>query len=372
MENNLKKKIFFILGTRPEAIKLAPLILKFKSCKSFITKVCLTGQHKEMVDQVFDLFHIQADYDLNLMLDCQTLAHITCKVINGLQEIFINEKPNLVIVQGDTTSAFSGALSAFYQNIPIAHVEAGLRTKDIFNPFPEEANRRMISQISSLNFAPTELSAENLKVEKISGPIYVTGNTVIDSVLTISKKMRDHKIFSDDNKEKKRIFTTVHRRENWGKNIKNITLAINNLTKKYQEIEFIIPMHPNPVVRNVLIDDLSHNDQIQLLEPLSYEQLVYFLEKSFLILTDSGGLQEEAPTFGKPVLILRNNTERPEAVEAGTAKLIGTSYSKIINEVSFLIENKDIYKKMSQAKNPFGDGKSCEKILKICKEFLNV
>ena len=372
MKNLISSKVIFIIGTRPEAIKLAPLILKFNSNKKIKTFVFLTGQHGEMVTKVLEIFKIKPDYNLNLLTVGQPLNYITSKIINGLQKIFLEEKPNLVIVQGDTNSAFAGALSAFYQKIPVAHVEAGLRTNDIFNPYPEEANRKLISQIASLNFAPTKLSAKNLEDEKVLGEVFVTGNTVIDAVLMVSRFYKENSSEFFNDPSKKIIFTTVHRRENWGNNIKNISNAINSLVKANKQIQFIIPMHPNPLVRKNLKEVLIKDSRISLIEPLTYDSLVNHIKNSYMILTDSGGLQEEAPSFGKPVLILRDNTERPEAVDAGTAKLIGTNTERIFDEVNLLLNNEESYNKMSKAENPYGDGKSSERILEHCKNFLEI
>ncbi len=367
MNIKLKKNIVFIIGTRPEAIKLAPLILKFKSSNLFNSKVFLTGQHKEMVLKVLSLFQINYDYDLNLMLRNQTLCHITCKTLEGLEKLFKNEKPDLVFVQGDTTSAYAASLAAFYQKISIAHVEAGLRTNNLFDPYPEEANRRLISQLATYNFAPTKKSMLNLKNDNVPGEIYITGNTIVDAVLMISNMYSEEYIKTPDNKNKI-ILMTVHRRENWGGKIRDICDGINKLIKEFQNIEFIIPMHPNPIVRDDLKKFLINQERIKLIEPLSYQDLVKNIRKSYLIITDSGGIQEEAPTFGKPVLILRKTTERPEAVEAGKAKLIGTNPDDIFNEVSLLIKNNVIYKKMTSYENPYGDGDSCSKIFNIIKD----
>lgn len=366
-----KLLISFILGTRPEVIKLAPVINCFKKDKELKIRVILTGQHREMVETSMKLFSIKADIDLNLMLPQQSLEHITCKSIEGVSEEFKNFKPNMVIVQGDTTTAFAASLAAFYKKIPIAHVEAGLRTNNLLDPYPEEINRRFISQIASLNFAPTLLSRINLENSAISGKIHITGNTVIDALFMILK--RKDKIDLNKigfNKRKKIILTTIHRRENLGDKLVEIIAGIKEITNNFKDVYFFIPMHPNPLVRNTLINNLNGNEQVILSEPLSYDLLVNVMKNCFFVLTDSGGLQEEAPSLGKPVLVLRNTTERIESIQSGTAKLIGTNKENIVKEVSLIIQNEEAFKKMSNAINPYGDGNASEKILNICKEFL--
>ncbi len=368
MENKLNITIVF--GTRPEAIKLSPLILGFEREEEVNIKVILTGQHKEMVYQVLKLFEIVADKNLSLMSKCQTLTHITCSTLEGLQKEFSEDQPDLVIVQGDTTTSLAGALAAFYNRIPIAHVEAGLRTDDIYDPFPEEANRRLISQIASINLAPTQKSFETLKVSKIPGDVYLTGNTVIDALLIMSKRQKKIQIKGLNLANEEIILVTVHRRENWGKNIENICNGILKILEVHKDIVFVLPLHLNPIVKEPLKNILGEHPRIVLIEPLDYEDLVAVMKESKIILTDSGGLQEEAPSLGKPVLVLRKTTERPEAVEAGTAKLIGTSSEKIYKEVDILLRDHDAYLKMSQAINPFGDGHASDRIIKICKDWL--
>ena len=362
--------ISIILGTRPEAIKLAPVILKFSSSKDFDLRIISTGQHKEMVQQILKLFDIEPHTDLKLMSEKQTLTHITCKTINGLEKEFDKYYPNLVIVQGDTSTAFSAALVAFYRNIPVAHIEAGLRTSNKINPFPEELNRRMITQIADLHFAPTKLASDNLKKEGIQKNVYITGNTVIDSLLKIASSVEHPKITNMDWENKKIILVTVHRRENWGRNLEEITFAIKDLAKKRKEVHFLIPMHKNKIVRDKIITELSGISNIFLTDSLNYDELVGAIKNCHHVLTDSGGIQEEAPTFGKPVLILRNTTERQEALNSGAAKLIGTKRMNIFNEVNKILDDTNLYNKMSKSINPFGDGYATEKIYNYCEKFL--
>ena len=362
--------ISIILGTRPEAIKLAPVILRFSNSKYFDVRIISTGQHKEMVHQILELFKIKTDLDLNLMSEQQSLTHITCKTINGLEKDFKKYCPDLVIIQGDTSTAFSAALAAFYRKIPVAHIEAGLRTSNKTNPYPEELNRRMISQIADLHFAPTKNACNNLKKEGIKKNVYITGNTVIDSLQKIASSAEYPDIKNLNWQNEKIILVTVHRRENWGENLNAITSAIKNLAKKRDEISFVIPMHKNKIVRDKIISELSGISNIFLTDSLNYDELIGAIKNCHHVLTDSGGIQEEAPTFGKPVLILRDNTERQEAVEAGSAKLIGTKRINIINEVNNILDDSNIYNKMSKSTNPFGDGNATNKIYNHCKRFL--
>jgi len=362
--------ISIILGTRPEAIKLATVILKFSSSKDFDLRIISTGQHKEMVHQILKLFDIKPNRDLKLMSEKQTLTHITCKTITGLEKEFDKYCPDLVIVQGDTSTAFSSALAAFYRKIPVAHIEAGLRTSNKMNPYPEELNRRMITQIADLHFAPTKLASDNLKKEGINKNVYITGNTVIDSLLKIASSVEHPEITNMDWEKKKIILVTVHRRENWGRNLEEITLAIKDLAKKRKEISFLIPMHKNKIVRDKIIRELSGISNIFLTDSLNYDELIGAIKYCHHVLTDSGGIQEEAPTFGKPVLILRDNTERLEALNSGVAKLIGTKRMNIFNEVSKILDDSSLYNKMSKSINPFGDGNATEKIYNYCKKFL--
>tara|TARA_B100000212_G_C27382717_1_gene537833 strand:- start:1795 stop:2910 length:1116 start_codon:yes stop_codon:yes gene_type:complete len=366
-----KHLITLILGTRPEAIKLAPLILELKKHNQFKTRLILTGQHKEMVEQVMNLFNIKADHNLAIMTEKQSIRDITCKTINGLSREFEKFRPSLVIIQGDTTTAFAGALSAFYENIPVGHVEAGLRTNKLNDPFPEEANRRLISQIATLHFAPTRNALKNLKDSGISENLFLTGNTVIDSLLYISEKKDQIPSFKKINWEKQRvILVTVHRRENWGENINNITKALKEILVHYPDVSIVLPLHKNKIVRDPIVKILGNQDRVNLCEPLDYDTLIMVIKYSNFIITDSGGIQEEAPSLGKPVLVVRNTTERPEAIEAGTSKLIGTQTSKIIDEIKKLLDNQSYYISMAKKKNPYGDGNASKQIIKAFKSYL--
>ena len=368
-----KPLITFVIGTRPEAIKLAPLIILFKSCESISTRVVFTGQHKEMVSQVSKIFNIKEDLNLGLMKHGQSLTFITNTILEGLDMEFDNFKPQLVLVQGDTTTAFTAALSAFYKKIPVAHVEAGLRTKSLNNPFPEEANRRLISQITNLHFAPTKEAYINLIKSGISSDnIEITGNTVVDALNIISKKDLKNKADQIYSGKDLILLVTVHRRENWGKNLNSIVLSIKRIIEFHKEVSIIIPMHKNKIVRDTLREKLGNNSKVILTETLPYDQLIGLMQKSYFIITDSGGIQEEAPSLGKPVLILRETTERVEGIKAKTAKLVGTNPDNIFKEVSELINNKSQYIMMSKAMNPYGDGNSSKRILKRCLSFLFV
>ena len=363
--------ITIIIGTRPEAIKLAPVIKTFSNSRNFNVRILLTGQHQQMVYQVLDLFNIKANYDLELMTQDQTLTHITCSSLLGLEKDFKSKKPDLVFVQGDTSSAFSGCLAAFYNKIPIAHVEAGLRTEDKSNPFPEEVNRRLISQIADLHFAPTEKAKLNLINTGIKENIFVTGNTVIDALMSISDNVKLPKINNLNWGSGKVILVTVHRRENWGINLENIVTAIQKIAQEINDIYFLIPMHKNKKVRSKFKSKLRKEKNIFLIEPLDYNHQIAAIKGSYFVITDSGGIQEEAPSLGKPVLILRSNTEREEAIIAGAAKLIGTRTETIIKSVNELINDKKLYRRMSKAINPFGDGKASERILEHSLQYLN-
>ena len=372
-----------VFGTRPEAIKMAPLVKEFqKYPDQFETIVCVTGQHREMLDQVLNLFDITPDYDLNIMKQGQDLYDVTSRVLLGMRGILIQVHPDLVIVHGDTTTSTASALAAFYQQIPVAHVEAGLRTHNIYSPWPEEMNRLITSRIAAFNFAPTQLSKTNLLEERIDdNRIVVTGNTVIDALYMVLEMIRSNNEMSDSlkmsllesgysvdrlNENRRLVLITGHRRENFGEGFINICSAIKSLTEKYPQVDFVYPMHLNPNVRKpiqkVFGDDSLSN--MFFIEPLDYLPFVYLMEKCDLILTDSGGIQEEAPGLGKPVLVMRDTTERPEALEAGTVKLVGTNYEKIVFEVSNLLDNPGYYEKMSKAQNPYGDGHACERIVK--------
>ncbi len=364
------RKICIILGTRPEAIKLAPVIQAFKLAPAFDTLVILTGQHREMVEQVMQLFELKADRDLEIMLPKQTLHDITCRSLQGLETLFEQIQPSLVLVQGDTTTAFAATLAAFYQKIPVGHVEAGLRTDDLFNPYPEEANRRLISQLSQLHFAPTLLAAENLQKSGVLGEIHQTGNTVIDALLSVAKRQPACDIDGLEWDKYRVLLATVHRRENWGEPLEGIAQAFLQILKEFPDTALLLPLHRNPVVREPLEKLLGNHPRIFLTDPLDYAQLVGAIGRSHLLLTDSGGLQEEAPSLGKPVLVLRKTTERPEAVAAGTAKLVGTDCEQIVAAATDLLSNRDSYQKMATAINPFGDGQAAERILKIVENYL--
>ncbi len=359
--------ITIIIGTRPEAIKLAPVIKELKSRNNSNIRVILTGQHKELVYEVLNIFSIEFDHNLELMSKNQSLNHITLKTLEGLQKEFTDFPPNLVIVQGDTTTAFTAALAAFYKKIIVAHVEAGLRTDDIYDPFPEEVNRRLISQIASLHFTPTEKSKNNLIKSNTQGEIAITGNTVIDSLLITAKKNTKFFLIDSDNRF---ILVTVHRRENRGEKLQNIARSILSIVEKHQDIYFLIPMHPSPEVRASFKETLDNHPRIKLTEPLNYIEMVSAIKQCYFVMTDSGGIQEEAPSLGKPVLVLRDTTERPEGIDSGTAKLIGTNSSKIILEADRLLSNSDVYTKMSKAVNPYGDGKASMRIVSICEKEL--
>ncbi len=363
--------ICITLGTRPEAIKLAPVILHFQKESRFKTHVILTGQHREMVQQVMNLFGISANRDLDIMQPRQSLTDITCRSLAGLEDIFSDLKPALVIVQGDTTTAFAAALASFYQQIPIAHVEAGLRTNDLFNPYPEEANRRLISQLSQLHFAPTPLAVANLEKSGVTGGIHHTGNTVIDALLTVAHKKPECNIPGLDWGKYRVLLATVHRRENWGAPLRDIIQGFGSVLEKYPDTALLLPLHRNPTVREPIRQALGDHPRVFLTEPLDYGELVGAIDRAYLLLTDSGGIQEEAPSLGKPVLVLRETTERPEAVAAGTARLIGTSAERILEETGRLLDDRTAYESMANAINPFGDGRASERIVRICREYLD-
>ena len=363
--------VCIVLGTRPEAIKLAPVIQAFQAADDFHTRVVLTGQHREMVTQVMDLFGITADHDLALMAPKQTLTHITCSALQGLQEEFERHSPDLVLVQGDTTTAFASALAAFYGQIPVGHVEAGLRTDDIFDPYPEEANRRLISQLALLHFAPTHVSARNLAASGVVGETVTTGNTVIDALLLMAQKAPPLEMPGLDFERQRVILATVHRRENWGERLQDIGRGFLEVLERFPDTALLLPLHRNPTVREPLQALLGDHPRAFLTEPLDYDRLVAAMRGATLLLTDSGGLQEEAPALGKPVLVLRRTTERPEAVDAGTAKLIGTDSADIVRETALLLESPEAYEAMARAHNPFGDGQASERILESCRSFLN-
>jgi UDP-N-acetylglucosamine 2-epimerase (non-hydrolysing) len=364
--------ICITLGTRPEAIKLAPVIQRFRHCAVFDTHVILTGQHREMVEQVMQLFELSADRDLEIMQTKQTLTDITCRSLRGLETIFQEIQPQLVIVQGDTTTAFSATLAAFYQKIPVGHVEAGLRTDDLFNPYPEEANRRLISQLAQLNFAPTPLAVENLQRSGIVGAIHHTGNTVIDALLTVAQRQPPCEVKGLDWGQYRTLLATVHRRENWGEPLRDIAQGFLQILDKFSDTALLLPLHRNPTVREPLQALLGDHPRVFLTEPLDYAELVGAIARCYLLLTDSGGLQEEAPSLGKPVLVLRETTERPEAIAAGTAKLVGTNPDRLVAEASQLLSDMSAYEAMATAINPFGDGHAAERILGIVKDYFGL
>lgn len=371
------KKILLVFGTRPEAIKMAPLAIALKKLNNeFETKVCVTGQHREMLDQVLNLFNLETDFDLNLMKPGQTLADITSGVLQGLNKVFEDWVPDIILVHGDTATTFAASLAAYYHKIEVGHVEAGLRTGNIYSPWPEEANRKLTSVLTTYHFAPTQISYDNLIKENIDPiNIVITGNTVIDALLTVKEKVeteqdmqaRFAKQFDFLDVDKKLVLVTGHRRENFGKGFENICLALANIAKKNTDVQIVYPVHLNPNVQKPVNELLSGIDNIKLIEPQDYLPFVYLMNKSYLILTDSGGIQEEAPSLGKPVLVMRDTTERPEAVSAGTVKLVGTDPVVIEDSVMELLENQDLYKKMTEAHNPYGDGTACQQIINFLK-----
>ena len=383
------KKIMLVFGTRPEAIKMAPLVKEFeKHPDEFDTIVCVTGQHREMLDQVLKIFDIKPNYDLNIMKQGQDLYDVTCRVLTGMRDVLKEVQPDVVLVHGDTTTSTASALAAFYQQIPVGHVEAGLRTRNIYSPWPEEMNRQITGRIATYNFSPTQLSRQNLLEERVDDEkITVTGNTVIDALYWVVEKIKNDKDLSIElqdillkagyntdrlNTGRRLVLITGHRRENFGDGFIHICNAIKTLTQNYPDVDFVYPMHLNPNVRKpiheVFGEDLSDLGNMFFIEPLEYLSFVYLMEKSSIVLTDSGGIQEEAPGLGKPVLVMRNTTERPEALDAGTVKLVGTDYDTIVNSISTLLNNKEEYNKMSKAVNPYGDGKACGRIVDFIKK----
>lgn len=363
----MKKKISLVFGTRPEAIKMAPVAKIIKESEFFDLQIILTAQHRELLDQVIEIFGLKSDYDLNIMQEKQTLTHITVKVLQGLDIIWQKDPPDMVLVHGDTTTTFAASLAAFYKKLPIGHVEAGLRTYNKYQPYPEEMNRHLTGVLADLHFAPTQRAKDNLINERVPKEnIFITGNTVIDALLFVHRNMNQLK--PQDlvkNLPEKFILVTAHRRENWGEPLKNIVLALDEILKELEDFYVVFPVHPNPLVREQVYSVLKDNKRAILIPPVDYVTMVYLLDKCYLVLTDSGGLQEEAPSLGKPVLVLREVTERPEAVEAGTVKIVGTSKESIVREVRRLILNKEEYVKMSKAINPYGDGKASERIRDI-------
>ena len=378
------KKVMLVFGTRPEAIKMAPLVKEFqKYPNDFKTIVCVTGQHREMLDQVLNIFDIKPDYDLNIMKQGQDLYDVTARVLTGMRDVFKECKPDVVLVHGDTTTSTAAALAAFYQQIPVGHVEAGLRTHNIYSPWPEEMNRQITGRIATYNFSPTPLSESNLKEEKAQGQIFVTGNTVIDALHMVVDRLKNDEALAKEQEKvllnagydvsrlgggKKLVLITGHRRENFGDGFISMVTAMKDLSEKYPDVDFVYPMHLNPNVRKpiheVFGEDLTKYENFFFIEPLQYLEFVYLMEKSTVVLTDSGGIQEEAPGLGKPVLVMRDTTERPEALKSGTVHLVGTNHDLIVSEVSMLLDDKKAYEKMSKAVNPYGDGKACSRIVR--------
>lgn len=380
------KKIMLVFGTRPEAIKMCPLVKEFqKRTDEFETIVCVTGQHREMLDQVLKIFEVTPDIDLNIMKQGQDLTDVTVRILNGMRDVFKECRPDVVLVHGDTTTSTAAALAAFYSQIPVGHVEAGLRTHNIYSPWPEEMNRQITGRIASFNFSPTPLSEKNLIEEKAMGKIYVTGNTVIDALHLVVGKLKNNEALAREQdivllnagydvsrlaNGKKLVLITGHRRENFGDGFIRMVTAMKDLSEKYPEVDFVYPMHLNPNVRKpiheVFGEDLTRSNFF-FIEPLQYLEFVHLMSKATIVLTDSGGIQEEAPGLGKPVLVMRDTTERPEALESGTVHLVGTDYDKIVHEVSTLLEDEEAYAKMSQAVNPYGDGLACGRIADVLR-----
>lgn len=370
------KKVFVVFGTRPEAIKLAPVILEMKKYPEIETKVCVTAQHREMLDQVLDLFGIRPDMDLDLMRPDQTLGEVTSNVVQKMEKILSEERPDIVLIQGDTTTVMATALAAFYNRIRIGHVEAGLRSGDIYSPYPEEMNRRVVSMVTSLHFAPTMRAVENLRREGISeNSIFLTGNTVIDALIAISSMPEPEevrKILSlagceDGFCSKRLILVTAHRRENFGERLENICRAIRRIVERNKDVVVVYPVHLNPNVQRPVKAILDGIERIILTNPVTYDILVHLMKRAYLVMTDSGGIQEEAPSLGKPVLVMREETERPEGIEAGTARLVGTQEDKIVEEAERLLNDREEYESMAKAINPYGDGHSAERIVDILR-----
>ena len=364
------KKVMLVFGTRPEAIKMCPLVNELKTRKSLKTIVCVTGQHRQMLDQVLDVFNVEPDYDLSIMKEKQNLFDVTINILEKIKEVLEKEKPDVVLVHGDTSTTFATALACFYLQIPVGHVEAGLRTYNIYSPYPEEFNRQAVSIISKFNFAPTELSKTNLVREgKDEKKIYVTGNTAIDALKTTVKSNYVHPDLEWASGSRL-IMVTAHRRENLGEPMKNMFRAIKRVIDEHDDVKAIYPIHMNPVVRDTAKEIFGNDERIRIIEPIEVIDFHNFLNKSFMILTDSGGIQEEAPSLGKPVLVMRDTTERPEGIKAGTLKLVGTDEETIYSNFKLLLENKDEYEKMSKASNPYGDGFACKRIADILEEKL--
>jgi UDP-N-acetylglucosamine 2-epimerase (non-hydrolysing) len=367
-------KVMVVFGTRPEAIKMAPVIKELQKVEDIETRVVVTAQHREMLDQVLQLFGIEPDYDLNLMKDKQDLFSITTGVLTGLQPIMEAEKPDLVLVHGDTTTTFAAALAAFYEKIPVGHVEAGLRTRNKYSPYPEEMNRTLTGRLTELHFAPTDISRENLLAESTAAfKIWVTGNTVIDALMaTVRPDYQFSPELKDINFNNRILLVTTHRRENWGEHMRDIYAALIQLVDEFADVEIVFPVHMNPTVKDLAVEMLGNRERVHLLEPLEYEAFANLMNASYLILTDSGGMQEEAPSLGKPVLVLRDTTERPEAIQAGTVKLVGTIQQQVYEAARLLLVDRQQYERMAHAINPYGDGHAAPRIVNVIKDFLYI
>lgn len=367
-------KVMVVFGTRPEAIKMAPVVQELKKVQDIDTCVVVTAQHREMLDQVLKLFNIEPEYDLNLMKDKQDLYSITTGVLEGLKSILETEKPDLVLVHGDTTTTFAAALAAFYQKIPVGHVEAGLRTRNKYSPYPEEMNRSLTGKLAELHFAPTDVSRENLIAESVASfKIWVTGNTVIDALMaTVRPDYQFSPELNDIDLNHRILLVTTHRRENWGEHMREIYAALLQLVEEFADVEIVFPVHMNPTVKDLAVEMLGGRERIHLLNPLEYEAFANLMNHAYIILTDSGGMQEEAPSLGKPVLVLRDTTERPEAIQAGTVKLVGTVQENVYKAARQLLVDRQEYDKMAQAINPYGDGKAAVRIVQVIKDFLYI
>ena len=365
-------KVLVVFGTRPEAIKMAPVIRELKKVQDIETVVAVTAQHREMLDQVLKLFDIKADYDLDLMKEQQDLFSITTGVLNGLKEILEKEQPHLVLVHGDTTTTFAAALAAFYKRIPVGHVEAGLRTRNKYSPYPEEINRTLAGRITELHFAPTDTARDNLLAESTATfKIWVTGNTVIDALLeTVQPEYTFGQELQGIDFDRRIILVTTHRRENWGSSMRNIYQALIDIVNEFPDVEVVFPVHRNPVVRDIAEEMLKGRERFHLIDPLDYEPFANLMNRCYMVMTDSGGMQEEAPSLGKPVLVLRDTTERPEALQAGTVKLVGTNQQSIYEAARLLLTDKEEYDKMARAINPYGDGHAAQRIVNVIKDFL--
>lgn len=366
MQRREKLKVMSVFGTRPEAIKMCPLVKKLESCPDIHSVVCLTGQHREMLDQVMQIFAVRADYDLQIMRPVQTLTSITVDILSKIEEIYIKERPDIALVHGDTSTSFAAALAAFYQKIPVGHVEAGLRTYNPYSPFPEEMNRCLTGRLATVHFAPTQKNAENLRAEGITEQVYITGNTVIDAFHSTIKKNYQFKssdLSSITFAGRRTILMTAHRRENIGQPLEDICKAVRRIIADFPDVQIVYPVHPNPKVRNIIYKNLGNLERVYLTDPLDVEDMHNLMAKSFLVLTDSGGLQEEAPALGVPVLVLRTETERPEAVEAGTVEVAGVEENAVYAKVAALLADRSLYEKMANAVNPYGDGYASKRIL---------